>query len=117
MKIIDMKFEVDGVEYSWQTDHDGCSGMLFSKAGASLATIELVKAMKPVKGKRRSKYWVVHNWDGGKKVPGEARYAHPQLGDLLHSSNFKPGDAVAMASHTLQTFLVHGWVGRRRRKS
>lgn len=117
MKIIDMKFERDGVEYQWQTDHDGRSGMLFSEDGDTLATIDLVKALKPVTGKRRSQYWIVYNWDGAKKIPGEARYSHPQLGDLLHSSNFKPGDAVAMASHTLITYIVHGWKGRRRRKS
>lgn len=118
MKIINMDFEVDGVEYKWRSDWDGKGGDLYNKDGDTLATLELVTATKSVGSKKKApRFWVVYNWDGAKKVPGKAEYAHPQLGDLLHSSNIRVGNARAMAARTLKLFKEHGWTGNRRRKS
>lgn len=120
MKITEMKFEAGGPEYHWVSDHDGKGGDLYSSAGSSLASLELVKADKPSPGLSRRKrlYWVVRNFDGYRKRSKEGggyEYVHDQLGKPLCASRIKVGDALAMAAHTLVLFRRHGWTGQRKK--
>lgn len=109
MKIESMTFiaPCDGKKYKWSAHWDFKGGHLFDSHGASIATLEVDEETGD---------WIVENWDGSKKVPGEARYAHPIIG-IFHKSNLSEGDCLGQASLTLSTFLEHGWSGRRKRGS
>jgi hypothetical protein len=105
MKITEMKFVApcDGMLYSWLSSWDFHGGDLFDSHGSSIASLEIDE---------ESGDWVVTNWDGAKTMPG--KYVHPIIG-IFHKSQIREQDALAQASLTLNTFIEHGWTGRRKR--
>lgn len=107
MKIEKVSFiaPCDGKKYSWSSHWDFRGGDLYDSHGSSLASMDVDE---------ESGDWLVTNWDGSKDVKGEARYAHPIIG-IFHKSLIREQDALAQAILTLNTFIEHGWTGRRKR--
>ena len=115
---ISFEWESDGKveEFSYHANWNGLGGMLFSKQGSTIATIDVAD----VEGEKNDKTlasdtgdWLVMNWDGSRKVEGEARYEHPVIG-RFHRSTVGDGDTLAQVALAMQTFTKLGWTRRRK---